>query len=430
MRARYSPTSFPLDYNRESRASSGLVDKAQSVHCEIFASTNSASQQAFTMDFAHWKGEVEGVVTPNSVELASLESRPRTTGPSLASTAAGLSGLAINAQSSVPYSQPTQDMVTFIAPESHLSDRESITSDPGQSLYSFSGTSADVALAPATNSSFHMDPYNYTSRCSQPAMLAPFQSASGGYTPQQINKWCMESEPGSSSGYQSTASYPAMNPLAVPTTGLISSCYPAFDEDLLNESAWSSVAPTNLSLGPGVAETTPTCSITNASGPIEYGASSTGPAPNQAFLSPTLEPFSNLSTSPATTVLSEFEQSSSSHRPSSPPSNSADLSLYGISAGEGVWRCAHPGCTSHALFRRGCDLRKHFNRHRKHLFCRHEGCPQSTQGGFSSKKDRARHEAKHNPGVICEWEGCERVFSRVDNMKDHVRRIHRRKGSQ
>jgi hypothetical protein len=48
------------------------------------------------------------------------------------------------------------------------------------------------------------------------------------------------------------------------------------------------------------------------------------------------------------------------------------------------------------------------------------------QNGFSSKKDRARHEAKHNPGIICEAAGCGRVFSRVDNMKDHVKRIHRR----
>ncbi|KAH0833706.1 hypothetical protein AYO21_04453 [Fonsecaea monophora] len=112
------------------------------------------------------------------------------------------------------------------------------------------------------------------------------------------------------------------------------------------------------------------------------------------------------------------------------------------------WRCAYPGCTSRATFTRGCDLRKHYNRHSKHLFCRVDGCPQSEAaaaaraksadqpltGGFSSKKDRARHEAKHNPGIKCEWRGpegeeCGRVFSRMDNMKDHVRRIHN-KGQQ
>ncbi|KAL4907520.1 hypothetical protein BDW74DRAFT_125445 [Aspergillus multicolor] len=114
-------------------------------------------------------------------------------------------------------------------------------------------------------------------------------------------------------------------------------------------------------------------------------------------------------------------------------SNSKDLSLYGTPSPThpGAWRCAYPSCTSSSLFRRGCDLRKHYNRHRKHLFCRHDGCPQSNPqmsgAGFSSKKDRDRHEAKHNPGIVCEWasEGCTRVFSRVDNMKDHVRRIHK-----
>ncbi|KAK5420304.1 hypothetical protein LTR06_001776 [Exophiala xenobiotica] len=108
-----------------------------------------------------------------------------------------------------------------------------------------------------------------------------------------------------------------------------------------------------------------------------------------------------------------------------------------------AWRCAYPGCTSRATFTRGCDLRKHYNRHSKHLFCRVDGCPQSEgaaasraksadqplAGGFSSKKDRARHEAKHSPSIKCEWrspdgEECPRVFSRMDNMKDHVRRIH------
>ncbi|KAB8253834.1 hypothetical protein BDV32DRAFT_133385 [Aspergillus pseudonomiae] len=110
-----------------------------------------------------------------------------------------------------------------------------------------------------------------------------------------------------------------------------------------------------------------------------------------------------------------------------PAATQKDLTHYGIQTADQTWRCAYPGCTSQTLFRRGCDLRKHFNRHRKHLFCRHRGCPQAVAGGFSSKKDRDRHEAKHNPVVCCEWAGCERVFSRVDNMKDHVRRIHRRR---
>ncbi|KAL1846192.1 hypothetical protein Plec18170_009308 [Paecilomyces lecythidis] len=107
--------------------------------------------------------------------------------------------------------------------------------------------------------------------------------------------------------------------------------------------------------------------------------------------------------------------------------HNSNLTKYGFQNSDGTWRCAYPGCTSRAVFTRGCDLRKHFNRHSKHLFCRYEGCPQATEGGFSSNKDRTRHEAKHNPGILCEWDGCSRVFSRVDNMKDHVRRIHKKR---
>lgn len=117
----------------------------------------------------------------------------------------------------------------------------------------------------------------------------------------------------------------------------------------------------------------------------------------------------------------------------SPPSlsrslspSSPDLRAYGYPNKNGTWSCAYPGCTSRAVFTRGCDLRKHHKRHTKSFFCRHEGCPQATGGGFSSKKDLARHEAKHNPGVLCDWEGCDRVFSRVDNMvrfMDHDLRI-------
>jgi hypothetical protein len=114
--------------------------------------------------------------------------------------------------------------------------------------------------------------------------------------------------------------------------------------------------------------------------------------------------------------------SSVAHAERSPPlsrsmsPSSPDLRAYGYPNKNGTWSCAYPGCTSRAVFTRGCDLRKHHKRHTKSFFCRHEGCPQSTGGGFSSKKDLARHEAKHNPGVLCDWEGCDRVFSRVDNM--------------
>lgn len=87
--------------------------------------------------------------------------------------------------------------------------------------------------------------------------------------------------------------------------------------------------------------------------------------------------------------------SPSQHRSASP--NELEMNRWGIyNKANGSWSCAFPGCSSRSTFQRGCDLRKHYKRHNKTLFCRHPDCPQSSQGGFSSKKDRARHEAKHN----------------------------------
>jgi hypothetical protein len=118
--------------------------------------------------------------------------------------------------------------------------------------------------------------------------------------------------------------------------------------------------------------------------------------------------------SPEASPRSVIHQHQQGQQPPSP--GNADLNLYGFMNPEGTWSCAYPGCTSRAVFTRGCDLRKHHKRHTKSFFCRYPGCSQATGGGFSSKKDLARHEAKHNPGVVCEWSGCDRVFSRVDNM--------------
>lgn len=121
----------------------------------------------------------------------------------------------------------------------------------------------------------------------------------------------------------------------------------------------------------------------------------------------------------------DVDDSSSQVSRSSSPGNPSDLQNFGYPLTDGTsWRCAYPGCTSPAIFTRGCDLRKHYRRHTKSLFCRVEGCSAAKEGGFSSRKDRDRHEAKHRPDIRCEWRGCDRVFSRVDNMKDHVRRIH------
>lgn len=120
----------------------------------------------------------------------------------------------------------------------------------------------------------------------------------------------------------------------------------------------------------------------------------------------------------ATSFASNASSMSDISRSVSP--NAGEMLKWGFRNEDGSWSCAYPGCSSKSRFHRGCDLRKHYKRHTKTLFCRHEGCPQAHEGGFSSKKDRARHEAKHNPNIVCEWDGCERLFSRQDNM---VRRI-------
>ncbi|CAK4034505.1 c2h2 type zinc finger domain [Lecanosticta acicola] len=148
-----------------------------------------------------------------------------------------------------------------------------------------------------------------------------------------------------------------------------------------------------------------------------------GPSPfSTSYLSPGQA--NRPRTSRATSWASNASSISEISRSVSP--NASEMLKWGCQNENGSWSCAYPGCSSKSTFNRGCDLRKHYKRHTKSLFCRHDGCPQSKEGGFSSKKDRARHEAKHNPNVVCEWKGCERLFSRQDNMKDHVRRVHKR----
>lgn len=151
----------------------------------------------------------------------------------------------------------------------------------------------------------------------------------------------------------------------------------------------------------------------------------------------------------ASSVLSSQTDFSREDSPSA-----TEMSKWARRNSSGTWSCAYPGCTSQSRFKRGCDVRKHYKRHTKSFYCRHQGCPQAVEGGFSSKKDRARHEGKHNPVIVCEWEGCRRLFSRQDNMvsgvvveslvcvcvrgeerclllltlqKDHVRRLHKRR---
>ncbi|KAE8377390.1 hypothetical protein BDV26DRAFT_304956 [Aspergillus bertholletiae] len=83
------------------------------------------------------------------------------------------------------------------------------------------------------------------------------------------------------------------------------------------------------------------------------------------------------------------------------------------------------------------DFRRRDRQHVKRFFCRYKNCLQSEpdspsfkKRGFTTRKDRDRHEARHKPEIRCQWrneqgEQCTRLFSRMDNMRDHVRRIHR-----
>ncbi|KAJ5086103.1 hypothetical protein N7532_010874 [Penicillium argentinense] len=391
MKAHYSPSNALLDFDREVDPLSLFSEKSPFTNNTVYSVPGMSTKRT-----SDWESNPPGSSGSRSLDPSTL---------------VGLTGIPVSSSTGHPHSTCVNPQagyvpahahsVTFLAPESYLSDQRDSTNDPMDSLYNWSNSSnaeelkpspsVDPTMCSASTSPF-MPPY-YSFGPPTPSMHSEIQ-ASNGYTPQQINKWCMESDP-AGSFYQPTTTYPAMSPLAFPPAEMSPNVYSGLNDSVSTSAEhWLSI-----------------------------------PAQDASFLSPSataisIDSSSAISTSPAPT-LSDFE-----YKSSSPPFNPADLTRYGIPAGEGVWRCAHPGCTSQALFRRGCDLRKHFNRHRKHLFCRHEGCPQSRQGGFSSKKDRARHEAKHNPGIVCEWDGCGRVFSRVDNMKDHVRRIHRRGGSR
>jgi hypothetical protein len=92
-----------------------------------------------------------------------------------------------------------------------------------------------------------------------------------------------------------------------------------------------------------------------------------------------------------------------------------DVHVMGYQDENGEWRCKHEGCTSKKSFTRACDLRKHFRLHEKSFFCSKPDCPWS-RIGFSLRKDCRRHEASHKPDIECPADGCDRTFSRSDNM--------------
>lgn len=161
---------------------------------------------------------------------------------------------------------------------------------------------------------------------------------SSGYPAMQNNPYTTSSYPSSSSHQMQVASQPYAS--SSPYASWSASSYPQLDAMDYTQTSY----PTNMSsLSP--------------SGPYAQ------------------DPFSNAPWSGAP---------DESRSPSPHPS---DLHNYGIPLPDGQsWRCKYPGCNSEARFTRGCDLRKHYKRHTKSLFCRRDDCQH--QGGFSSNKDR------------------------------------------
>lgn len=105
--------------------------------------------------------------------------------------------------------------------------------------------------------------------------------------------------------------------------------------------------------------------------------------------------------------------------------SSVELQSRGPSAAA-PQRCPHPACSSKLVFTRQCDLDKHYRLHSRGNFCREPGCSQQegiSTVGFVTAKDRDRHERAHHPSIPCRL--CGKLFSRQDNLRDHVRRRHR-----
>lgn len=89
---------------------------------------------------------------------------------------------------------------------------------------------------------------------------------------------------------------------------------------------------------------------------------------------------------------------------------------------DSTWACPQPGCT-HPGHKRRCDARKHYKSHTKPYACRVKGCGYRS----SNAKDRERHyDTRHakTRHPACPAPGCGVLKSRVDNMRDHIRRKH------
>ncbi|CUS13615.1 unnamed protein product, partial [Tuber aestivum] len=112
-------------------------------------------------------------------------------------------------------------------------------------------------------------------------------------------------------------------------------------------------------------------------------------------------------------------QSPSPPEPSPPPLPTPEP----LQKPDGTWACPEPGCP-HPGHKRRCDARKHHKSHTKPYPCRRRGCDYRS----SNAKDRERHydtrHAKITDHPLCPAPGCGVHKSRVDNMRDHIRRKH------
>lgn len=109
---------------------------------------------------------------------------------------------------------------------------------------------------------------------------------------------------------------------------------------------------------------------------------------------------------------------------SSSPNYDTSSAAAASAAAETGLCCPYPSCSSQAVFTRPCDLRKHYRLHFRKYACRVANCT-LTDGEprmFALRKDRDRHERAHLPSIPCLY--CGRLFSRLDNLRDHCRKMH------
>ncbi|PUU76743.1 hypothetical protein B9Z19DRAFT_989339 [Tuber borchii] len=132
-------------------------------------------------------------------------------------------------------------------------------------------------------------------------------------------------------------------------------------------------------------------------------------------------PYSSVDTPTTLSTLSpggQIPQTPASLEPSSPPPPAPEP----VQNPDGTWACPQPGCT-HPGHKRRCDARKHYKSHTKPYACRVKGCEYRS----SNAKDRERHyDTRHakTRHPACPAPGCGVLKSRVDNMRDHIRRKH------